>query len=143
MTEPLPHEEIAIHTRLLKCALEIEEARAHFRHASPSVQSAFEEYWFGAKSLARVEVLLANLRVRFAAFPTALAVLHAWHDMPPEIRTLVCHWHVQLSEPLYRLFTGQFNVTRDIPPVMSPRRAWRPDRALVPGDVSSLVESSA
>lgn len=119
MTEPArerAHEEVTIHTRLLKCALEVEEARAYFRHASSgaavSVQRAFDEYWFGAKSLARVEVLLANLRVRFAAFPTALAVLHAWHDMPPEIRKLVCHWHVQLSDPLYRLFTGQYLVQR-------------------------------
>lgn len=115
MTELL-QEERTIHTRLLKCALEVEEARAYWVHAVPgasvSVQRAFEEYWFGARSLARVDVLLANMRVRFAAFPSALAVLHGWRDMSPDIRKLICHWHVQLSDPLYRKFTGQFLVQR-------------------------------
>lgn len=121
-------EEVAIHTRLLKCALEVEEARAYWAHVGAETdanpQRAFDEYWFGAKSLARVEVLLTNMRARFAAFPSALAVLHQWHDMSPDIRKLVCHWHLQLSDPLYRIFTGLFlpqrraglrvEVTRDL-----------------------------
>ena len=111
-----PAEERAVHTRLLKCALEIEESRAWWQRATPgrtvSPQEAYEGYWFGAKSLPRVEVLLANLRARFDAFPAALRVLHGWADLDPAARATICHWHLQLSDPLYRAFTGDLLVAR-------------------------------
>lgn len=111
-----PTEERSVHTRLLKCALEVEESRAYWRHAAPGVevssQAVFEAWWFGAKSLDRVQVLLANFRARFDAFPQALQVLHRWRDMSPATRSLVCHWHLQLSDPLYRSFTGDYLVQR-------------------------------
>ena len=44
--------------------------------------------------------------------------------MDPGTRRLICHWHVQLADPLYRAFTGRFlperherskpDVTRDL-----------------------------
>ena len=105
-----------VHTRLLKCALEIEESRAYWAQTTPdaevSAQQAFEAYWFGAKSLPRVQVLLTNFRARFAAFPEALAVLHAWDSMEHTTRALICHWHLQLSDPMYRAFTGSFLLER-------------------------------
>ncbi|MCA9632685.1 MAG: DUF1819 domain-containing protein [Myxococcales bacterium] len=105
-----------LHTRLLKCALEVNDARAYWQHAVPGTaaepQRAFNEYWFGARSLARVEVLLANMRARFDAFPHGLRVLTRWGDMSVDTRNLVCHWHLQLSDPLYRAFTGDYLVTR-------------------------------
>lgn len=123
-----PSEATEVHTRLLKCALEVEDARAYWSHAGNSkpvtAQRAFDEYWFGARSLSRIEVLLANMRVRFDAFPASLSVLHRWSSMAPDTRRLVCHWHLQLADPLYRLFTGHFlperragarpEVTRDL-----------------------------
>lgn len=123
-----PSEATDVHTRLLKCALEVEDARAYWSHAGNckpiTAQRAFDEYWFGARSLSRVEVLLTNMRARFDAFPTALLVLHRWPGMSPDTRRLVCHWHLQLADPLYRLFTGYFfperragarpEVTRDL-----------------------------
>ena len=48
------------------------------------------------------------MRVRFDAFPAALRVLAGWRAMPPEARRLICHFHVQLTDPLYRAFTGEF-----------------------------------
>ena len=109
-------EESKLHTRLLKCALEVEEARAYWAHAvsapAATAQQAFSEYWFGAKSLARVDVLLVNMRARFDAFPGTLPTLARWVDMPPETRRVICHWHLQLSDPLYRAFTGEFLVER-------------------------------
>jgi hypothetical protein len=103
-------------TRLLKCALEIEEARAYWAHAdgceSADAERAFAEYWFGARSLSRIEVLLANMRVRFDAFPGALETLHQWRDMSPDTRRVICHWHLQLADPLYRAFTGDYLVSR-------------------------------
>jgi hypothetical protein len=112
-----------IHTRLLKCALEVEASRAYWSHTTPgmdpSPHDAFSSYWFGAKSLARVKVLLTNLRARYDAFPAALRVLHDWRHMQPDTRALICHWHLQLSDPLYRSFTGEYLVQR--------RERLRPD----------------
>ncbi len=111
-----PHEVTQVHTRLLKCALELEDCRAYWVHADGSegatVQTAFAEYWFGAKSLARIEVLLANMRARFDAFPAALETLHRWAHMAPDTRQVICHWHLQLADPLYRAFTGEYLVSR-------------------------------
>jgi hypothetical protein len=73
---------------------------------------AFGEYWFGARSLDTVKVLLINFRARFAEFPAALAVLQRWPQMDPATRRVLCHWHLQLSDPLYRDFTGAFLVDR-------------------------------
>jgi hypothetical protein len=105
-----------VHTRLMKCALEVEDARAYWRHAGAgapqAAQVAFEAYWFGSRSLARIKVLLANLHARFDAYPEALAVLRTWPDMDPVTRALICHWHVMLSDPLYREFAGTFLAER-------------------------------
>lgn len=110
-------ERVAVHTRLLKCTLEVDSARVWWRHpmvGDDVVEStaAFEQAWFGARSLGRVKVLLANMRARFDAFPEAAAVLRVWDDLEPSVRQLVCHFHLQLSDPLYRAFTGQFLVER-------------------------------
>ncbi len=113
-----PSEAAGVHTRLLKCTLEVEDSRAYWRHAASAngtatARRAFEEYWFGARSLGRIEVLMANLRARYDAFPAALKVLAGWEDMDPDARRLICHWHLQLSDPLYRAFTGGFLVDRN------------------------------
>ncbi len=111
-----PREQTHVHTRLLKCALEVEDSRAYWGRADGSgdatAKRAFDEYWFGARSLARIEVLLSNMRVRFDAFPAALDVLHRWPLMAPDIRRVICHWHLQLADPLYRSFTGDYLVSR-------------------------------
>jgi hypothetical protein len=111
-----PSETTAPHTRILKCALEVEDARAYWQRCDGSTpataQQAFDEYWFGARSLARVEVLLANFRHRFDAFPPSLSVLHRWSVMSPDTRKLICHWHLQLADPIYRELTGELFPSR-------------------------------
>lgn len=111
-----PREATEVHTRLLKCALEVEDSRAYWTHAgeatNATAQKAFDEYWFGARSLPRIEVLLTNMRARFDAFPPALEVLHRWPHMSPDTRRTICHWHLQLADPLYRRFTGEYLVCR-------------------------------
>lgn len=111
-----PQETTAIHPRLLKCALAIPESRAYWLHTDGttrvSAAQAFHEYWFGARSLAWIQELLSNMRARFDAFPTALAVLHRWPHMSPDTRRTLCHWHLQLSDPLYRAFTAEFLLHR-------------------------------
>ncbi len=117
-----PAEVTALHARLLKSGLDVEDARAFWARpdaATAPAAEAFERYWFGARSLPRVEEKLSDLRFRFGAAPDALAVLHAWPGMDAPTRRLICHWHLQLSDPLYRRFTGALLVER--------RAAGRPD----------------
>lgn len=108
----LPSEETRLHTRILRCALEVDDCRAWWRRSDPqaervSAERAYGEWWFGNRSLARVELLMQNMRARFDAFPPALEVLRSWEDLGLDEARLVCHWHLQLSDPLYRRFTGE------------------------------------
>lgn len=120
------NETIDIHSRLLKCALEVAESRAYWEHVdpdspAPSASRAFEEAWFGRKSHARVEVLLVNFRARFYDCPNALRALRAWRTILPEERALVCHWHTQLTDPVYRRFTSEFLPDRLVPTITRDR----------------------
>ncbi len=107
-----------IHTQLIRFALGVEESRSYWEHIDPSVPPAdrallaFEQRWFGSKSLERIRFLLTSFAKRYDAFPEALAVLRRWRGMDASTRQLVCHWHLQLSDPLYRRFTGDFLVAR-------------------------------
>jgi hypothetical protein len=107
-----------VHTRILRLALGIEESRSYWEHVDPSVPVAdralvaFEHRWFGSKSLERARFLLSSFVDRYDAFPEALDVLRRWRSMDAATRQVVCHWHLQLSDPLYRRFTGQFLVER-------------------------------
>jgi hypothetical protein len=107
-----------VHTRLLRLALGVEESRAYWERLDPSVPSAgrplraFQERWFGGKSLDRVRFLLSAFSERFDQFPGALDVLRRFAGSDPITRQLICHFHVQLSDPIYRSFTGRFLVRR-------------------------------
>ena len=113
-----PHEVTVLHTRILRLMLAVEESRAYWANVDTSLPpgarelAAFEQRWFGAKTSARVRTLLRYLAVRYDAFPSALSVLRHWRDMDPGTRALVCHWHLQLSDPIYRRFMGEFLVER-------------------------------
>jgi hypothetical protein len=102
------------HSRILRVTLEADNAREYWRrpqaHAlTPDrVHAAFTEYWFGARSMDRIRDLLNNFDERYAAYPAALEALAAWPDLDRETRVVICHWHVQLADPLYRMFTGEF-----------------------------------
>jgi hypothetical protein len=107
-----------IHTRILRLALGVEESRAYWEHVdpAPSVGSraleAFEARWFGNRSMERVRSVLATLADRFDAPPDALHTLARWRSMDAPTRNLLCHFHLQLSDPMYRRFTGSFLVQR-------------------------------
>jgi hypothetical protein len=126
-----PVEGTEIHTRILRCTLAPRESQAYWAHVDltepPEHRNlrAFEERWFGSKSQARVRTLLANLSARFDAHRESLEVLRAWPSMSPATRRVLCHWHLQFSDPLYRRFTGRFLLER--------REALRPtvDRDVV------------
>jgi hypothetical protein len=113
-----PQEVTEVHTRILRMALGIEDTRAYWENVDADVPIghrstfAFEKRWFGTKSQERVRTLLAYFQARFDVFPEALLVLHNWKNMTPSTRQLICHWHLQLTDPLYRKFTGEFLVQR-------------------------------
>ena len=102
----------ALHTRIMKVTLEVDAAREYWRRRAlkgpPSASEAFDGFWFGTKSLSRVKELLTALRARYEGSGDSMAVLGHWQRMTPDTRTLVCHWHTQLSDPLYRRFTGDW-----------------------------------
>lgn len=109
-----PAEVLEPHTRLLRVALAPDESRIFWHLAEPGrtaaeqATRAFEERWFGNKSLPRVRVLLAAFIERFGPFPGALDVLRQWRPADPWTRRILCHWHAQLTDPLYREYTGDF-----------------------------------
>lgn len=108
-----PRETTEPHSRLLRCSLCVDESRAYWSCVDPdaptaSAARAFEDSWFGTKSEAWTAELLTNMVLRFVAFPAALRTLASWRDVSVETRTLICHWHLQLTDPLYRAFTGVF-----------------------------------
>lgn len=113
-----PAEATEVHTRILRLALGVEDSRSYWEHVDPKMPVAgralvaFEQRWFGSKSLERVRFLLSSFVDRYDAFPEALDVLRRWRSMDAPTRQVVCHWHLQLSDPLYRSFTGKFLVER-------------------------------
>lgn len=119
-------EQTALHTQLLRLALAVDDSRAYWENADTSLQPgarverAFEQRWFGTKSMERVRLLLANFALRYDAYPEALEVLRRWPRMDAATRSLVCHWHLQLADPIYRQFTGQLLVERRARPGSTP-----------------------
>ena len=109
-----PSEATEASTRILRIGLASEDSRVYWERVDLDVRPAerplraFEERWFGSKSLHRIKFMLSTFGERFDAFPSALSVLRRWSQMDASTRVLICHWHVQLSDPLYRRFTGAF-----------------------------------
>lgn len=103
-----------IHTRALQVSLAVEESVVFWAHhvegrgRPEEAVVAFEERWFGHKSLDRVRVLLGAMDERFGAFPAGLAALGRWRPREAATRGPICHWHVQLGDPLYRAFAAGF-----------------------------------
>ncbi len=116
-TDP-PAEETTIHTGIIRLALGIEESRGYWESVDLDLaigtraKAAFEKRWFGGKSHERVKLLLANFAHRYDRFTDAIATLHRWRAMDMDTRRALCHWHMQLSDPLYRAFTGRFLIER-------------------------------
>lgn len=108
-----PAEVTKFHSRLLRSSLDIESSRAYWKHAMPQktgsqAKLAFEAYWFGSKSMARVQTLVRQFDWQFGAIPQAMQVLNLWKEIDADTRRLICHWHLQFSDPLYRAFSGTF-----------------------------------
>lgn len=120
MTDPaLAAESNNWHSRILRVTLSVEESAVFWERARPDETSgqlnvrAFEERWYGSRSEERVRKLHEDFVARYS-FPGTREALAIWaaRGMPAEARRLVAHWHLQLADPLYRLFTGTWLVER-------------------------------
>ena len=106
------------HTRLLRVSLALEESRSYWEQMNLQTpkegraELAFENRWFGSKSMARVQRLLAEFGHRYDAYPEAIASLIQWQPNDLITRQNICHWHLQLSDPMYRAFSSTFLETR-------------------------------
>jgi len=111
-------EVVQFHTRLLRVSLALDESRAYWEQQAADLslqdkqgkraERAFESRWFGSKSLERVRQLLADFSHRYDAYPASLKVLTGWQPSDPTTRQNICHWHLQLADPMYRAFSGDF-----------------------------------
>jgi hypothetical protein len=94
-------------------ALAVEDTSSYWERLDSRVpipkraKAAFEQQWFGVMGLDRVRYLITSFVVRYDAFPNALTVLSRWPSMDISTRQVICHWHLQLSDPIYRRFTGE------------------------------------
>lgn len=113
-----PSEATVGHTYLLRLALAVEDSSSYWERLDSSVpipkraKVAFEQQWFGVMGLDRVRYLITSFVGRFDAFPNALTVLSRWPSMDISTRQVICHWHLQLSDPIYRRFTGDLLLRR-------------------------------
>ena len=102
------------HTRLLRVSLALEESRSYWEQMTLQTpkegraELAFENRWFGSKSMARVQRLLAEFGHRYDTYPEAIATLIHWQPSDLITRQNICHWHLQLSDPMYRAFSSTF-----------------------------------
>lgn len=92
---------------------------------------AVAENWFPQLSSARVKYVLAELEKRFPE--PSLEALRRWRPEAESQAPLVCHWHLQASDPLYREFTSRYLV-----------EAWaQPDGVTVPAVTDWLEQRGA
>lgn len=104
------------HTGLLRMGLEVDSSVTFWNQASPGESPsarharAISEGWFSRPSEARLKYLLTELGKRFP--DDVLPALKSWKPEQESQSALVCHWHLQWSDPLYRAFCTDFWVSR-------------------------------
>jgi hypothetical protein len=130
-----------VHTDLIRMTLMVDICQAYWEHRSPDIRSeervtrAFADRWFGNRSMDWLGRLLGAMARRFDAFPAGLAALHIWRPSDPAVRQIICHWHMQLADPLYRGFSGEWLLQRRLltEPVVDLERVARWLDASYPG----------
>lgn len=156
--EPPFKEETSPHTGLLRLGLVVEQSQIFWcragqeRDARVLAEQASRQEWFQDTSDSRSRYLVQQLSRRFP--PECRAELARSPDLQA---SLVCHWHLQLTDPLYRLYTGEYLMERWSSPTQSvslegsnewARKqaytfGWRPNtvRRLASGLLSSATEA--
>ncbi len=115
---PFSNEATAVHTRILRLSLGVDESRAYWARVDPRVPVdarpaiAIADGWWPGRSEARVRYLVAACAERFDAFPDGLEALRRWHTIDDVCARVVTHVHLMLSDPLYRAFNVELLALR-------------------------------
>ncbi len=126
------------HTGLLRLGLAVEASKVFWRRFLDvpqefALSTAIEENWFPNSSESRARLLLTQLRQRFPR--TCLEKIRSWDPQDHACCQVVCHWHLQLSDPLYRDFTSLFLLQQWSTPNTTVKQeavlAWVDDLAMV------------
>lgn len=131
-------EVVSLHTGLLRLGLAVEHSVRFWTRArtdsplSELREAAWREKWFDDLSKSRVHYLVGQLGKRFP-FP-ARELLDFSPRAEHRSNALVCHWHLLLSDPLYRAFASEFLFGRwavtDASVDLATTREWLKSRPL-------------
>ena len=100
------------HTGLLRLGLATDYSVAFWSRATEDVpaaemaRTAEEQGWFGDMSSSRVTYVVRQLQKRFP-YP-ARKLLGFQPRAGSGQNALICHWHLQLNDPLYRHYTSHY-----------------------------------
>lgn len=103
-------------TTMMKVGARLDETRSYLNYFDINndlkiqKEKAWNEQWFGFLPEQILETVVYSLYQRFGQFSLMTKVLKSWlnkgldnHDFK-----LICHFHIQLTEPFYRWATGQY-----------------------------------
>jgi hypothetical protein len=104
------------HLTMVNLPARIRETKAYIQNYSEKMtrselkKIAWDEAWFGFLGDRIFSVLISGLYNRFGQFPKLISVLKDWIDNGIEHYdfNLVCHLHIQLTDPYYRWLTGEY-----------------------------------
>ena len=102
----------APHTGLLRLGLATADSVAFWSRATEDLpaaeiaRTADEQGWFGDMSSSRVRYVVRQLQKRFP-YP-ARKLLGFEPRAESDRNALICHWHLQLNDPLYRHYTSHY-----------------------------------
>jgi len=103
-------------TTMMKVGARLEESRSYLNFVNfedslkKQKEKAWNEQWFGFLPEQILETVVFALYQRFGQFPLIVKVLKTWIDKGLDNHDfkLLCHFHIQLTEPYYRWATGQY-----------------------------------
>jgi len=104
------------HTGLLRLGLALPQSVIFWQRATQDStlkalqEQAVTEHWFDGLSDARTRYIVGQLSKRFPY--EARRELGFGKGLEPRQAQLICHWHLQLTDPVYRRFTSEYLLSR-------------------------------
>ncbi|MGK5091068.1 BrxA family protein [Deltaproteobacteria bacterium TL4] len=103
------------HTDIMRITARLEETRAYIRNFEETATTAelktraWEGQWFGFIPESIFIRLMPALYNRYGQYPQLMEVLKKWLSLGLESHDfkLICHLHLQLTDPYYRWVSGQ------------------------------------
>ena len=109
------------HTTMIRMAGRISESKTYIQNFSEGLtnkalkEAAWNENWFGFMGDSIFSCMMTGLFRRFGEYPKLTKILQQWIDAGIEHYDfrLICHLHIQLSDPYYRWLTGEYLPDRE------------------------------